>query len=114
MLVAAKFMVDFQVMHFNIKQALFINFQKHASTFCNAMIRTINGGGYRLSYVLPTSVCDTTKHYFPIEERYSGLICQHFLSNILNVSQRFIKSLHQPTRPHGLVGQFPNIQKGNK
>ena len=22
--------------------------------------------------------------------------------------------IHQPTKPHGLVGQFPNKQKGNK
>ena len=49
-----------------------------------------------------------------MEDRYSGLICQHALANILNVYQRFIKSLHQPTKPHGLVGQFPNIQNGNK
>ena len=49
-----------------------------------------------------------------MEDRYSGLICQHALANILNVYQRFIKSLHQPTKPHGLVGQFPNIQKVSK
>ena len=32
----------------------------------------------------------------------------------MNVFQRFIKSLHQQTKPHGLVGQFTNIQNGNK
>ena len=30
MLVAVKFMVDFQRMHFNAKKNLYINFQKHA------------------------------------------------------------------------------------
>ena len=49
-----------------------------------------------------------------MEDRYSGLICQHDLANILNVSKRFIKSLHQPTKPHGLVGKFTNRQKRNK
>ena len=33
---------------------------------------------------------------------------------ILNVSQRFIKSLRQRKKTHGLVGQFPSRQKGNK
>ena len=41
-------------------------------------------------------------------------MCQHALTKILNLSQRFIKSLHQPTKPHGLVGKFPNRKKGNK
>ena len=64
--------------------------------------------------VLPTIMGASTNIYFPIEDRYSGLICQHYLANILNVSQRFIKSLHQPTETNGLVGQFPNRQKGKK
>ena len=59
-------------------------------------------------YFLPTSVCDTKNNDLPIEDRYSGLICQHALANIINLSQRFIKSLHQPTKPHGLVDKFPN------
>ena len=59
-------------------------------------------------------MCDTKNNYLPIEDRYSGLICQHFPANILNVSQRLIKSLHQPMKPHELVGQFPNRYKGNK
>ena len=48
-----------------------------------------------------------------MEEKYSGLIWQHALENILNVSQRFTKLLHQQTKPHVLVGQFNNIQKKN-
>ena len=78
------------------------------------MISTINVGGHVLCYVLPESVCATTNNYFPMEDIYSGLICQHPLKNILNISQRFIKWLHQPTKPHILVGRFPNIKKGNK
>ena len=49
-----------------------------------------------------------------MEDIYSGLIFQHSLANILTVSQRFVKLLHLPTKPRGLVGQFPNGQKGNK
>ena len=49
-----------------------------------------------------------------MEDRYSGFIWQPALSKILNVYQRFTKLLHQPTRPHGIVGQFPNRNKGNK
>ena len=51
---------------------------------------------------------------FQMEDRYSDLICKHVLTNIINVSQMFIKSLQHPTKPQGLVGQFPNIYKGNK
>ena len=51
---------------------------------------------------------------FQMEGRYSGLIYQNSLANILNLPQRFIKFLHQQTKPHKLVGQFPNKQKGNK
>ena len=49
-----------------------------------------------------------------MEDIYSGLIFQHALANILNLSQIFIKSLHQSTKQHRLVGRFTNIQKGNK
>ena len=49
-----------------------------------------------------------------MEDRYSSLICQHALANILNVSQWFIKLLHQPTKPHVIFCQFPNIQQVNK
>ena len=73
------------------------------------MIGKINDGGHGSFYVLPTGVCATTHNDFPIEDRYSGLIYQHTLENILNVSQEFTTSLHQPTKSHGLVGQFPNI-----
>ena len=59
-------------------------------------------------------IISTTNNYSPMEERYSGLICQHALSNILNVYQIFIKLLQQPTKPHGLVGQFSNRKKVNK
>ena len=59
-------------------------------------------------------MCAATHNIFPIKGRYSVLKWQHALVNILNVSQRFIKSLHQPTKPHGLVGQFPNRQKESK
>ena len=31
-----------------------------------------------------------------------------------NEPKNFIKLLHQPTKTHDLVGQFPSIQKGNK
>ena len=108
MLVAAQFMVDFQGMHFNANKALYTHFQKHTSIFCKAMLITINFGGHVQFYVLMTN------YYFPIEDRYSGLIFQHDLANILNLSQIFVKLLHQPTKPHGLVGQFPNRHKGNK
>ena len=107
-------MVDLQGMHFNAKKAFYINFQKHAPMFFKAMLSTTNGGGNGLCYVLPTNVCDTKNNYLIIEDRYRGLIYQHALENILNVFQWFIKSLHQPTKSHGLVGQFPNRQKGNK
>ena len=49
-----------------------------------------------------------------MEDIYSGLIYQHSLANILNVSQSFIKSLHKPTKPHWPVGQFPDRKKGKK
>ena len=111
MLGAAQFMVDFQGMHFNAKKALYVNFQKHASIFCKAMLSTINGGGHGQFYVLPTRLFSTTNNYFPMEERYSGLIYQHALENIINEYQGFIKFLHQPTKTRRLVGQFPNIQK---
>ena len=106
-------MVDFQGVHFNAKKAFYINFQKHASISCKAIISTINGGGKVRFYVIPKNN-STTNNYSPMEERYSGLICQHALSNILNVYQIFIKLLQQPTKPHGLVGQFSNRKKVNK
>ena len=105
---AAQFMIYFQGIHFNTNNALYINFQKHTSSFCKEIISTIVGEGHNQCYVLPKIVCDTTNNYFKIEDRYSGLICQHALANILNVSQRFIKSLRQPTKPHGIVSQFLN------
>ena len=49
-----------------------------------------------------------------MEDIYSGLIGQHDLANILNISQMFIKVLQQPAKQHGLVGKFPIKQKGNK
>ena len=91
MLVAEKFVVDFQRMYFNAKKALYINFQNHASFFCKSMLSTITGGGHGQSYILPTIMCATTNNDFPMEDRYSDLILQHALANILNVSQRFIK-----------------------
>ena len=78
------------------------------------MLITIIGGGHVRFYVIRTSVCATTNNDLTMEDRYSGLICQHALENILNVSQGFIKFLHQLTKPHGIFGQFPNIQKENK
>ena len=48
-----------------------------------------------------------------MDDKYIGLICPHALSNILNVSQRFIKLLYQPKKPHWLFGHFPNIQNGD-
>ena len=78
------------------------------------MLSTINGGWHGRFYVLTASVCATTDNDSPIEDRYSGLICQHALANILNVSESFVKSLHQPTKPHGIVGNFPNRQNENK
>ena len=47
MLVAAQFIVDFRGMHLNTNKDLYINFQKHASIFCKAMLSKINGGGNR-------------------------------------------------------------------
>ena len=114
MLGAAQFIVDFWGMHFNTKKALCINFQKHASIFCKEMLSIINGWGHGWCYVLPTSRCDNKNIDFPMEYRYTGLICQHSIENILNVSQRFIKLIHWPTKPHRLFGQFPNRQKVNK
>ena len=107
-------MVDFQGVHFNTNKALYINFQKHASIFCMEMLSTNNGGGHRRCYLLLTSMCTTKKNDLPIEDRYSGLIFQHALSNIINVSQMFIKLLHQKTKPNGLVVQLTNGQNGNK
>ena len=49
-----------------------------------------------------------------MEDRYIGLIYQHYLANIINSYQRLINSLHQLTKPHGLVCRFPNRHKGNK
>ena len=114
MLRAPRWMVDFQGMHFNVRKSLYIHFQNHHSIFRKVMISTIDCGGEGWFSVLLTSICATTNNFLPIEDRYSGLICQYALENILNVSQRFIKSLHQPTKPHGLVGQFPNRQKESK
>ena len=74
MLVAAKFIVDFRGMHFKSKKALHIIFQKHASIFRKSIPSTINGGGHGWYYVLPTSMCANTNNYFPMEDRYSGLI----------------------------------------
>ena len=111
MLGEAQLMVDFRGMHCNARKPLYINFQKHASIFCKAMISTINDGAQGQCCVFPTSVFDTTNNDFPIEDRYSGLICQYALANILNLSQGFIKLLHQPIKPHRLDGQFPNKQK---
>ena len=107
-------MVDFQGMYFNAKKALCINFQKRASIFHRSILSKINGGENGLWYVLPKSVGDTKNNYFPIEDRCSGLVFQYSLANILNLFQRFIKLLHQPMKPHGLIDQFPNRQKGNK
>ena len=56
----------------------------------------------------------TANNYLTTEGRYSGIICHHYLANILNIYQSFIKSLHQPTKPHSLFGQFPKRHKGNK
>ena len=114
MLGVAKFMVDFLGMHWNTKKALYINFKTHASIFCKVMLSKIHGGRHVWCYVLITGVCVNENYYLPMEDRYSGLICQHSLGNILNLSQRFIKSLHQPKNPHGFFGQFPKRQKGNK
>ena len=101
-------MVDFRGMKFNAKKALYINFQNHASIFHKAILSKINGGGHGRCYVLPKSMCASTNIDLKKEDRYSGLIYQHALANILNVSQRFIKLLHQPTETNGLVGQFSN------
>ena len=113
MLGAAQFMVDFRGVHFNAEKALCINLQNHASIF-KSIISTINGGCHGRFYVFPTSVFDIKNNYLPMKYRYSGLICQHSIENILNISERFVKSPHQPTKRHGLVGQFPNRQKGKK
>ena len=107
-------MIYFRGIHFNTKKDLYINFQNHASIFCKEILIKINGGGHGKCYVLPTRVCDTANNYLPIEDIYIDHICQHALENILNVSKKSIKSLHQLTKPHELVGQFPNRHKGNK
>ena len=78
------------------------------------MLHTINDVGHSRYYVLPTIMFANTNNCFLTKDRYSSLIFQHTLENILNVSKRFIKLLHQPTKPHGLFRQFPNKQKRNK
>ena len=78
------------------------------------MLSKINGGAYRRYYALPTSVFVTKNIYLTIEEKCIVRICQHALENILNVSQGFIKLLHQPTKTHGSVGHSPNRHNGNK
>ena len=78
------------------------------------MASKINGGGHRRYYVLLTSVCANKKNDFPIEDRYSGLIFQHYLANIINVSQGFIKLIHKPTKPHGIIGNFTRRQNINR
>ena len=103
MLGASKFMVYFWGMHFNKKKALYINFKKRASIFCKAMLRTINCGGHSRCYVLPTIVSATTNNYLAMEYIYILLICKQSLANILNVSQRFIKLLHQTTNHTDLL-----------
>ena len=64
MLGVAQLMVDLQGMHFNAKKDLYINFQKHASTFCKAVLSSINGGGYGQLYALTISGCATANNYF--------------------------------------------------
>ena len=81
---------------------------------CKEMLSLINVEGNSWLYVLITSVCANKNNYLPIEDRYRGLIFQHALAKILNASQRSIKWLHQPNKPHGHVGKFPNRQKLNK
>ena len=78
------------------------------------MLSTINGGWHLQYYVLPIIVCATINNYLPIEDRYSGLICQHVIANILNISQGSMKSLHQPAKTHRLLGHFLNRHKVNK
>ena len=68
-------MVDFQGMHFNAKKALYINFHNHAAMFCKAMLSKTNGRGPGRCYVLLKSMCDTKNNDFPIEDRYSDIIC---------------------------------------
>ena len=100
MLGAAQFMVDFRGMHLNTKKSLYINYQNHVSVFCMEMLSTVNGEGHVWCYVLSTSMCATKNNILAMKDRYSGLIFQHALANILNVSQRFINLLHRPTKPH--------------
>ena len=78
------------------------------------MLSTINAVGNGRWYFLTTIVCATTDNYFTIEGIYSGITFQNSLANILNVYKRFLKLIHQPMKPHGLVGQFPSIHKGEK
>ena len=86
MLGAAQFMVDFQGVHFNAKNALYIIFHKHASIFCKAMLSTMNDGGRVRFCVFPTSIFANINSYLSMDNRYSGLIFQHALANIINVS----------------------------
>ena len=78
------------------------------------MLSTINGGGHGQFYALLTIVCATKNNHFLIEDKYSGLIFQHALTNILNISQNFIKLPRKLMKPHELISQFTNRQKGNK
>ena len=87
---------------------------QYASILCKSMLSIINGAGHFWWYVLSASMFANTNNYFPIEDRCSGLIYQHAFANILNAYQGLIKSLHQLTKPHGLVCRFPNRHKENK
>ena len=101
-------MVDLRGMHLKANKALCINFQKQASIFRKAMLISINDGGHIQCCVLTINVCATTNDDFQIDDRYSSLVCQHSLENIINVSQIFIKLVHQPTKPHAIVSKVPN------
>ena len=85
MLGAAQLMADFQGIHFNIKKALYINFQKHASIFHKAMICTINGGGHDWCYVFPTSVCDNIKRFGEENLKPGGISNEPVLNNHINI-----------------------------
>ena len=111
MLGASWFMVDFQEMNLNAKKAFTSISRSMIICFCKLVIGKIIGGGHGKLYVRPTSVCDNSNHYFPIKDIYSGLICQLAVVNIIYIYISFINFIKQPTKPHGIIGQFPNRQK---
>ena len=95
MLGASQLTVDFRGMNFNTKKALCINFQKHASIFCEAKMSTINRGGHGRCYFLPTSVCATKNNDFSNR----GQIQRPYIRTYACKYSKYISKVHQVATP---------------